>query len=89
MGLLKKLLFWRRRRNVAITTRDIATQTVDLDKIKDDCADKERKKAAALRKLVELREKEIAAMQKFLDFKDGIILKQRAVIQQMKELQGS
>ena len=86
---MRKLLFWRRKRNVAITTRDIATQTIEPDKITDDCADKEREKVAALRKLVELKEKEIAAMQKFLDFKDGIILKQRAVIEQMKELQGS
>jgi len=43
MGFMKKLLFWRRKRNVAITTCDIATQAIEPDKITDDCADKERK----------------------------------------------
>lgn len=31
MGFWKKLCFWRRRRNVAVTTRDIATTTEDLN----------------------------------------------------------
>jgi len=30
MGFWKKLLFWRRKRNVAVTTRDIVTTTEDL-----------------------------------------------------------
>jgi len=33
MGFWKKLLFWRRKRNVAVTTSDTAPQTSDVKEV--------------------------------------------------------
>ena len=41
MGFSNKLLFWRRKRNVAVTTSDVAMQTSD---VKEDGAEKDRRK---------------------------------------------
>jgi len=90
MGVCKKLNFWRGKRNVAVTTSEIATQTPNVneepEKITDDGGEKV-KKIAELQKLLESNEKQIAALQKLLDFKDGVFQRRRALIHEMKELQ--
>ena len=84
MGFSKKLRYWRRKRNVAVTTHDIATQTPDVneepEKITDDGGEKV-KKIAEQQKLLQSNQKQIAALQKLLESNE----KQIAALQKLLE----
>ena len=72
-------------------TCEVYTESLDVNEEGEkitDCGDAdEEKTTAALRKLLELKEKEIAALQQYLEFKDGVIRKQKEKMQEMEEQQ--
>jgi len=98
MGFWKKLRFWRIKCNVAVTTRDIATMTENLTSQTDTQVDSNvttevssatpnNKHPGNKTDKKEEMKRNIAALEQFLEFKDSIIRKQKAKIQEMKEQQ--
>jgi hypothetical protein len=116
MGFWKKLRFWKKRRNVAVTTCDIATSTdvtsetcTQVSSIEEilrcdastqvynnmtceastqtqngnEQSDKTDDGGAAEREKEELKSK-VAALEKFLEEKDGKICKLSATMHEMK-----
>jgi len=91
MGLLKKLCFWRKTRNVALRTLDIGIQTDEFTDertaLQKSLKSKE-KQIAAMQKSLDSKEEQVAALQHLLDFKAGFHRRRMELVKEIKKRQG-